>query len=553
MPKTANQKAKRKAKRKLKKAVAKKVVKNVLVGHGDYRSAKKKSKATVSNNTGARILRGKGDFIEDIGNGVANVAGGLARTGVSWLANKARGWLGSLFGSGDYSSHGERMQANSLWANAPVSVVSESSKPNIFRMREALVTLRSKDAFTLRSFSLNPGLATTFPWLSVMARNYTQWKIHGAVLEYRKNCTQLQTAAQGRVLFSVRYDTSQPAPTDVSEVENQAGSVPGVPYENMLMPIECKPSMVTTNKLNLRSGDLPPDQALQLYDHCILDVSNMGCGSAYEDVDIGTVYLAYDVELLNPVLASHDYPIAGIFHASAYDCSTVEPDNHSLVRQADFPATWDPVTRKVTLPVLGYDASYFVSYTAAGESGCVTSGDASATITGMSDVDFFADENAYGASPFVRSTGTQSFGIQLTRLVAAGATATIQFISPTMTAAKVWGFDCVVLAVPNPIQLRTKRDRVIWDAYNRKRRELALSIEDEDKAYTLEQIRSVDMKQAQVVSSLLKRIESLERQSLPIDVSDTEEKDTAIIGRAPNPIRVAPLLSRLVSSKDRFV
>ena len=60
-------------------------------------------------------------------------------------------------------------------------------------------------AFHLDSYPINPGLSSTFPWLSAVADAYTHYKIHGLTLEFH---TSLPTTSAGRVYMGFDYDVS---------------------------------------------------------------------------------------------------------------------------------------------------------------------------------------------------------------------------------------------------------------------------------------------------------------------------------------------------------
>jgi len=319
---TPAQKAKRKEKRKMKRAKAKAelaVHRLEAKGVGDYKLGYSTKRAR------AAALRGRGDYISDIVNTGRDLVGKGISGGVDWLAGKAKGFLSGLFGSGDYESSSAIPRSNSMWhTQAAPTVRATNGNPNIFVRCEMVTNIQSSVGFQTVAIPINPGLPQSFTWLSEIAPAYSQYRVHGMCVAYKSTCSAYGGAdVNGSVLLSARYDVTQPAPTSLSQIENQEWTVPGRPVDNLLMAVECAPMLRPVNVLEIRTGELPDNVSQQLTDHCIVDVTNMGQADA--DVQIGTVYLCYEIELMNPVDEDGSAFASLSDHIYATGCTTAAP------------------------------------------------------------------------------------------------------------------------------------------------------------------------------------------------------------------------------------
>lgn len=283
--KPAAKKAVKKAAKVARKAVKKEVKKVV-------KSAKKASKAA-----GKMVLRGHGDYADTIG----TVVGSGIRRGVDWLSGKAKSWLGSLFGSGDYHGPSLNPDSNTLWhtQNAP-EMMSTGHKPGVVRFREFIMNIQSAENFTTRSLHINPGLPSTFPWLSLSARAYQRYRVRGMVFEFVSTIGPYGGGnVNGSVILSARYDQSLPVPTTAQSALNSKFAVSGRPVDNVLMAVECARTMTPVNVHEIRAGALPDTADPSLYDLCIVDISNVGQADATNT--IGQIWVSYEIELEFPV------------------------------------------------------------------------------------------------------------------------------------------------------------------------------------------------------------------------------------------------------------
>lgn len=103
----------------------------------------------------------------------------------SYVGGKAGQALSSLVGFGAYD-----VKANTLVPvsdGQPIPHFGNLEAATIVSHREFIgdITADGGTAFTNASYPINPGLASTFPWLSGVSRGYSQYRFLGLVFKLR--------------------------------------------------------------------------------------------------------------------------------------------------------------------------------------------------------------------------------------------------------------------------------------------------------------------------------------------------------------------------------
>jgi len=89
-------------------------------------------------------------------------------------------------------------------------------------IRTSLTSVSSISSFSLiDTFSVNPGLRGTFPWLSTIAANYDQYCLNSLSLEY---VNAAPATRQGFIYMVPDYDVYDGAPSTPQGAMNQMGS-----------------------------------------------------------------------------------------------------------------------------------------------------------------------------------------------------------------------------------------------------------------------------------------------------------------------------------------
>lgn len=220
------------------------------------------------------------------------------------------GKIGAVFGSGDY-----------VMPNYPIkyNVLSDGTTPPQFRsnMRQTKVCHREyiKDifsgptlvsgatAFNIETFSINPGLESTFPWLTSVAANYECYRIDGMIFEFKSMSSNALTStntALGTVIMATQYNAASSDFVNKQQMENYEFAQSCKPAESMLHMIECARNETPIPELYVRLGAVPANQDQRLYD--IGDFSIATQGMQATNINLGELWVTYDITLFKPKL-----------------------------------------------------------------------------------------------------------------------------------------------------------------------------------------------------------------------------------------------------------
>jgi hypothetical protein len=207
--------------------------------------------------------------------------------------------IGSIFGSGDYTLTGSVPEYNVLTNSKQIPQFSTSHATNIVCHREYLGDITGTSAFTNRSYPLNPGNSKTFPWLSTIAQNYQQYKIHGIIFEFRPLITDFVTSgAPGVVVMATNYNANAQPYDTKQEMENSEFAVSVKPTNALIHGVECAKGETVLNQLYVRKGAPPAGQDLRLY-----DIGTFQFASQANPIQVlGELWVSYCVEFFKPIL-----------------------------------------------------------------------------------------------------------------------------------------------------------------------------------------------------------------------------------------------------------
>lgn len=230
----------------------------------------------------------------DVGGTVGgSLFGPVGRNVGRWLGSG----IGSVFGSGDYVMPKYNILANQGQAPKFVS----NGMANTVCHREYLGDVSGSTTFTGNAYSINPGIGLSFPWLSVVAENYEQYKFHGLIYEFRTTSSEYNNAnaSLGAVVMATQYNAADAAFSSKQSMENYEGAVSGKPSISIIHAVECAPNSNVLDDLYVRTGAVPAGQDQRLYDIGTFTLATSGQSSSYV---IGELWVTYCVELLKPKL-----------------------------------------------------------------------------------------------------------------------------------------------------------------------------------------------------------------------------------------------------------
>lgn len=231
-----------------------------------------------------------------IGSGVGSMFGFPQAKGIGrWLGTG----IGSIFGSGDYQIVGQDPTYNVLANGNQIPKFSTTRATNVVSHREYLGDITGTAAFTNRTYPINPGSSITFPWLSTIAQNYQQYKIHGIIFEFRPLITDFVTSgAPGVVVMATNYNADEPAYTTKQEMENSEYAVSVKPTNNLMHGVECATNQTVLSELYVRPAGLASGLDLKF-----TDLGNFQFATQGNPVQLlGELWCSYTVEFFKPVL-----------------------------------------------------------------------------------------------------------------------------------------------------------------------------------------------------------------------------------------------------------
>lgn len=211
--------------------------------------------------------------------------------------------ISRLIGSGDYEMNS--VTTNSLIHPRGADPSASFGKDGVsirMKYREFLGDVSTgtvAGAFTNYTYPINPGLRSTFPYLSQLANNFDLYCVKGIVFEYISSASPyLATSALGTVIASTEPNSEAPAYTSKFQMENSACSISTRIDKNLMYGIECALGSNPQNCYYVRSGA----STLPL---TTTDIGNFqiavapGTGVPTSTV-VGELWVTYDIELSRP-------------------------------------------------------------------------------------------------------------------------------------------------------------------------------------------------------------------------------------------------------------
>ncbi len=162
-------------------------------------------------------------------------------------------------------------------------------------------------AFTItNTFALNPGNSTTFPWLSLQAKQWERYEFDYLRFEYRREVSEyFSSGQQGKVILAVDVDPTDGAPASKAAIYDFERDLlaDGMPSENFQI------SHVPRQRLHpnglpkyVRPAGLPGHSSLVDF-----DCGNLFCAIAGTSADtnkLGELHVYYRVKFSVPVLVT---------------------------------------------------------------------------------------------------------------------------------------------------------------------------------------------------------------------------------------------------------
>jgi len=227
--------------------------------------------------------------------------------------------LSKWLGSGDYVVKQNSIVNRAKTASGDIPMMHNTGQSVIVRHREFITDIFSgptlsgtNTAFDVfRAYPLNPGLSTSFPWLSSIAKQYQEYSIKGMVYHYvpTSGASVASTnVALGSVMIATHYRSTAPAFTNKQFMLNEYYSNDARTSEPFCHPIECDPKENPYQVQYVRTNAVPASEDPKTYDLGAVYVATVGCSAA--NVNLGELWCTYEVEFKKPIPAGLTLPEA---------------------------------------------------------------------------------------------------------------------------------------------------------------------------------------------------------------------------------------------------
>lgn len=184
-------------------------------------------------------------------------------------------------------STGQSTQAPRIVANRDSSRVIH---------RELVANITGSTAYTIaKQLALNPGMASTFPWLSTQAQSWETYRFNRLDFQYY---TRTGSNVPGSVALIPDYDAADPAPVSELAASSFEDVKEDAPWKDLVCRLRPAAMHSMGPKKFIRSQALAVNEDIKTYDCGNLFVSTVD-GTA---VPWGKLWVDYDVTLFTPAL-----------------------------------------------------------------------------------------------------------------------------------------------------------------------------------------------------------------------------------------------------------
>lgn len=224
-------------------------------------------------------------------------------------------WGSLSMGSGDKSNQMQTGRSRNLKTEydtltmAPQPTTIDRGGPSTkqtIRQKELVQALDVTTAFKCQSWLIQPGLSTTFPWLSQVAKLYQRYKFRYLRFYFRSTVSEFDDVGKrGRTVLCCDYDAMAANCSTLQQAEGINPNCPGLPYQQS--SLELNPQRLTPGSEGkfIRTGLPPAGSDLKTYDAGMF----MFCSSGLAvNGQAGELFVEYEVDLLDPLLPNTQVP-----------------------------------------------------------------------------------------------------------------------------------------------------------------------------------------------------------------------------------------------------
>ncbi len=222
------------------------------------------------------------------------------------LGRMAGAGLSAISGYGNYNVSSNSLTTVSASMDMVPQFVKQEHSIRVKHrefIRDLLVPA-DPSAFNLKDYVINPGNRDLFPWLGQMARQYSQYKIHGMVFAFKTMSSDYAASGPlGTVFMATNYNALDRPFNSKIELENTEFAVSTKPSMSLVHAIECDPKVSGFDILYIRDPSYETGETSdrRFYDYGRFQVGTQGLpGEA--GATLGELWVTYDIELIKPII-----------------------------------------------------------------------------------------------------------------------------------------------------------------------------------------------------------------------------------------------------------
>lgn len=185
--------------------------------------------------------------------------------------------------------------------NGPIERSRGHQERMVVQREMVLSNIVSSTGFALMAtISIQPGLVSSFPWLSKEAQNWQQYNVEELVVEY---IPTTGTNTLGEIIISPEYDVSNAAPDSEINAMQNLGAVADSCWTRIVCPLDRKAMHGLGPRKFIRTGNVSGD--LKTFDAAKVHIftNNFASGG----VVCGKLYFRYKISLMVPQNAPNTF------------------------------------------------------------------------------------------------------------------------------------------------------------------------------------------------------------------------------------------------------
>ncbi|QKV51005.1 putative capsid protein [Crucivirus sp.] len=225
------------------------------------------------------------------------------------------------------------------------------------RHREFVTDITASQSFSGIALNLNPGIASTFPWLSQLAQNFEEWFPKKIVFRFKTTSSDsvvstATAASLGTVIIATEYNPLNGIFANKQQMENYDGAKSTKPSRSMTHYVNCKRSQNPLDQYFIRTGSVPAGGDQRFYDLGLTQVATVGIPAGTNKNVIGELWIDYEIELKKPKIQIGN-PAAGVGacdHIQMLDPTVIPPTIDTTVTPA---RPFGTATTYVRIPTAG--------------------------------------------------------------------------------------------------------------------------------------------------------------------------------------------------------